>query len=124
MEDNVSDWTGRSILRYSGEGDLYNNGFKIQLSNDHGVAPDQHSTGSLFSVEPPIRNAAKVGGAWNTFKMQVEDEDVQLTINDVKVLDTIASDPEIATKGFVALDGIEGGIVYRKVLLIELPRTK
>lgn len=95
--------------------------FKVHVANDAGLAPDPVSTGSLFTIEAPTKNASKRMGEWNTLRMVVRGQQVQVWINDEAVLETVANNPRIPLAGHVALDGITGGITYRKVLLLELP---
>jgi 3-keto-disaccharide hydrolase/WD40-like Beta Propeller Repeat len=118
---NTRDGQGGVFFRYAGSGRLYGRCFKIQLSNDRGVNPDEYCTGSLFGIEAPDTNVAGDMGQWNTFRMRVDGEDFSVWINDRIVIDTDAVDDQIPEAGFVALDGIPGGISYRKVLLTELP---
>ena len=117
----ASDGGGGIFFRYPGEGNVYNNVFKIQFSNDFGLAADAFATGSLFSIEPPKVNASKQTGAWNPVRLRVRAEEVELTINGQQVLKTNAVSGEIPIKGHICLDGDVGGIVYRKMLLTELP---
>ncbi len=114
---NSSTGQGGVYFRYPGTGRLDRNSFKIQLSNDKGVNRDEYCTGSLFGVEAPQQNAARAQGEWNTFLMQVQGEAVKVSINGKVVLDTQAVENAIQESGHVALDGISGGISYRKVLL-------
>lgn len=100
-----------------------NAAFKIHLANDAGIAPDAVSTGALFSIEAPTRNASNRAGEWNAFRMKVQGQKVQVWINDRLVLDTVANNPAIPLTGYVALDGIPGGITYRRILLLELPAS-
>jgi hypothetical protein len=115
---------GGVYFHYPGKGKPLETAFKIHLANDPGVSPDKFSTGSLFNVASPKANPTKAGGSWNTLQMSVQGEQVKVTINGEKVLETTASSEEIPSTGFVALDGELGGIVYRKILLIELPAGK
>jgi hypothetical protein len=71
----------------------------------------------LFSVLAPKLNAAGNDGDWNTFRMQVDGESVKVWINDRLVQDTEAIDDQVPESGFIALDGIAGGISYRRVLV-------
>lgn len=123
MEYRTNSGTGQGgvFFRYSGSGRLYGRCFKIQLSNDKGINRDEYCTGSLFGIEAPRVNVAGDMGQWNTFRMRVVGEDFTVWINDQMVIDSDAVDDQIAESGFVALDGIPGGISYRKVLLVELP---
>ncbi|HVV99327.1 MAG TPA: family 16 glycoside hydrolase [Planctomycetaceae bacterium] len=115
---------GGVYFRYPGKGKPLETAFKIHLANDAGVGPDKFCTGSLFNVASPTANKTKPAGAWNTLQMRVEGDRVKVTINGDQVLETTASSQEIPSTGFVALDGELGGIVYRKILLIELPDGK
>lgn len=115
---------GGVYFRYTGGGLLIDNAFKIHLANDFGIAPDAYSTGALFGDTPPDENAVKKSGEWNTLLLTVRDGDVTVVVNERKVLEAPAVNAEIPQKGYVALDGVNGGISYRKILLSELPDTK
>jgi hypothetical protein len=95
--------------------------FKIQLSNDYGFAADRQSTGALFGLVEPRRMVVKPTGQWNTLVLRVEGERVRSWINGRIQLDTKAVNPEIPLKGFLALDGLPGGITYRRIVLMDLP---
>jgi len=118
---DVQNGQGGVYFRYTGSGDLTENAFKIHLGDDYGVQADRLCTGSLFKIEAPTRNAVKPRGEWNTLRLRVEGEQVRVTINAVKVLETTAKSESIPLNGYVALDGGLGGITYRKTLLVELP---
>lgn len=96
---------------------------KIQLANDSGIAPDSFTTGALFSVQEPRKNAAKPLNEWNTFRMTVSGQKCSVWINEDLVLETTLGNPEIPFSGRIALDGITGGITYRKILVLDLPKT-
>jgi hypothetical protein len=95
--------------------------FKIQLSNDYGVPADSRATGALFGESAPRINAVQPTDKWNALVLRVIRQTTTVTINRRKVLETTAVNEEIPLKGYIALDGITGGISYRKVLLMELP---
>lgn len=115
---------GGVFFRYSGNGRPSDVGFKVNLANDYGAPADNYCTGSLFKVEPPSENAVKQAGQWNSLKLRVNRDEVQLTINGRLVLETIASDADSPLSGYIALDGDLGGITYRKPLLMEIPVKK
>lgn len=119
MEYRTTGATGQGgvFFRYRGTGAFYNRCFKIQLSNDKGVNPDPYCTGAIFSVVAPKENAAGNDGEWNTFRMQVDGEAVKVWINDRLVQETEAIDDQIPESGYLALDGIAGGIAYRRVVV-------
>jgi hypothetical protein len=112
---------GGVYIRYPGSGDPNENAYKIQLANDFGIAPDNFSTGALFKEESAEVNAVKPAGEWNTLVLRAHGPDLVVTINGKKVLETVAVSPDKSKKGYVALDGVAGGITYRKILVSELP---
>lgn len=110
---------GGIYFRYPGQGKALDTAFKVHLANDAGVTPDKFCTGSLFNYYAPTENAARPGGQWNTLTLQVRGEQTLIMINGKKVLEALAIDAAVPKQGFVALDGEYGGIVYRKILLVE-----
>ena len=115
---------GGVFFRYPGSGRPSDTAFKLNLANDFGAPADNYSTGALFKYQAPEVNAVKPTGQWNTLKMRVNQDEVQVTINGRLVLETAAVDADIPTKGYIALDGDLGGITYRKPLIMEIPIKK
>lgn len=110
---------GGVYFRYPGQGKPLDTAFKVHLANDGGVAADKFCTGSLFNYYAPTENAARPGGQWNTLSMKVRGEQTLIMVNGKKVIEALAIDTAVPKSGFVALDGEFGGIVYRKILLVE-----
>ncbi len=123
MEYRTNDDLGQGgvYFRYDGEGRIDRDTFKIQLTNDVGLTPDVYCTGSLFGVERPKSNMALAQGEWNTFLMEVDGEELKVTINGEVALDTLAVENAVPLSGYVVLDGITGGISYRKIVLTGEP---
>lgn len=112
---------GGVYLRYDGRGNPFENGAKIHLANDlaqKGV--DQYSTGSLFGSDPPLSNASQPEGKWNTLRIRTRGKTVQVAINGKDVLKATLKE-EVPASGYIVLDGVAGGISYRRVLVYELP---
>lgn len=120
---NSSVGNGGVYFRYSGQGRLDRNALKVQFSNDAGMAPHQFCTGSLFAVQPPRVNAARPLGEWNTLRMSVDGDRLRVRINDQEVLRTQFPTSGLPAAGYVALDGVRGGITYRKIILSDQPLT-
>lgn len=112
---------GGVFFHYPGRGELVDLAHKIHLSNDAGKGADQYSSGSLFSEEAPRENAVKPAGEWNSLEIRVIDKEVTVHINEKKVLETTATKDTVPDRGLVCLDGVAGGITYRRILLSELP---
>jgi hypothetical protein len=51
----------------------------------------------------------------------VVDKEVTVVVNGKKVLETKAAKETVPERGLICLDGIAGGIAYRRILLSELP---
>ena len=112
---------GGVFFHYGGDGSPVNNAYKIHFASDYGIGPDQYSTGSLFGFEAPTKNAVKPQGEWNTSRLVVRGSSIMFILNGETVLETFALSDELPEEGYILLDGVIGGIVYRKVLLTELP---
>jgi Domain of Unknown Function (DUF1080) len=111
---------GGVYLRYDGRGNPFENGAKIHLANDsEQKAADQYATGSLFGSDAPLINASLAEGKWNTLRIRVREKNVQVAINGKDVLKTTLGG-DVPERGHVVLDGVAGGISYRKVLVFEL----
>ena len=118
MEYKTTSTTGQGgvYFRYTGNGRLDRNALKIHLANDAGINPDTFSTGALFNLDAPTSNMAKPAGEWNSFEMNVAGKRVTVKINGKQVLNTTFSEQNYEG-GLIALDGVIGGISYRKVIL-------
>jgi hypothetical protein len=112
---------GGVYLRYSGKGKPRDDGAKIHLANDSDLKKmDRFATGALFATAAPSANVSLPAGKWNTLKIQARGNNVQVWINDKEVLQSTLA-KGVPDSGHVMLDGVVGGIAYRKVLLFELP---
>ncbi|MDB5343415.1 MAG: hypothetical protein JWP89_1792 [Schlesneria sp.] len=115
---------GGIYFRYSGKGKPLENGAKIHLANDADLRKmDRFATGALFAVASPDANASHPSGQWNTLKIQVRGTAVKVWINDKPVQETTLP-KAVPDNGIVMLDGVIGGISYRKVLLFDLTSSK
>ncbi|MEZ6066389.1 MAG: family 16 glycoside hydrolase [Planctomycetaceae bacterium] len=123
MEYRTNSPTGQGgvYFKYAGQGRLGTDLLKVQLSNDAGIKPDDFSTGALFGRSSPTRNATKPQGEWNTFELTVIDKRARVVINGQEVLDTAFSLGDNPASGYIALDGVAGGISYRKLILSDQP---
>ncbi len=115
--------SGGVFFRYAapGKDDPYGKAFKLQLADDQGFQPDKQTTGALHTYAAPSENLSKPRGEWNTLRLIVRNLKVEVYINGKQVMKTIAQDERVPLSGYIALDGVTGGIAYRKTLLLELP---
>jgi hypothetical protein len=116
---------GGVFFRYSGSGPLRKNAWKLQLSNDAGLAsPDRFSTGALFGIKPPTAHPIRPAGEWNSLELEVKGDRAMAQINGEPVLNAILNDPNIPQSGILCLDGEFRGISYRQVVIEPLPDTE
>lgn len=92
-------------------------GFEIQIFDSFEQETDKHHLGAFYDARPPLVNAAKPAGEWNTFKLHVQGSKVVIHINDQKVQDLDINDWDTAGKN---PDGTDNKF---KTALKDLPRT-
>ena len=121
MEYRTNSPTGQGgvYFTYTGDGRLDRNALKVQLSNDAGVAPDPYCTGALFGSDAPRINAAGPQGEWNRAQISVRGIRLTVRINGRDVLNTPFSTGDRPREGYIALDGVSGGISYRRIILSD-----
>lgn len=102
--------------------------YEIQLLDDAGKAPDDHSTGSLYRYVAPTANASKPAGEWNAMDIDCRGPHIAITINGQKVQDvdqsTVAAIKDKPLCGYVALQNHGGMIDFRNLRLKTLDAPK
>lgn len=99
-------------------------GYEIQLLDDAGKPPTEHSTGSLYRYVAPSSNAVKPAGAWNVVEIECVGPRIRITLNGTQIqnvdqttLDAIKEKPLC---GFISLQNHGGKIEFRNVRVKEL----
>jgi hypothetical protein len=107
--------------------------YEIQVSDSHGMAPDSHRMGGVYSRISPSINAAKPAGEWQTLDITLLDRHVNVILNGRTVIDNapvrgctggaLWSDP--FKPGPIYLQGDHSAIRYRNIVLtpITMPRS-
>ena len=62
-------------------------GYEIQLLDDSGDKPNDHSTGSLYRYVAATANSMKPAGEWNQFEVECTGPRIRVTINGTRVQD-------------------------------------
>ncbi|HEV8058309.1 MAG TPA: DUF1080 domain-containing protein [Gemmataceae bacterium] len=98
--------------------------YEIQLFDDHGKAPDVHSTGSLYRYVAPRVNPSKPRGEWNSADIVCVGPHIRVTINDEKVIDvdqtTLTEIKNKPLKGYVCLQNHGGILDFRNLRIREI----
>ena len=99
-------------------------GFEFQLFGDHGKPTDEHSTGSIYSVHPPLKSAAKPAGEWNQLEIRLEGAKYTATLNGELVQDVNFDElPEMKHRlrhGHIGLQDHSNKVMFRNIRIKEL----
>lgn len=95
--------------------------YEIQLLDDAGKPPDEHSTASLYRYVAPTENASKPAGEWQTIEIECIGPKIVIQVNGRKVQDVDQSKvAEIKDKplcGYVCLQNHGSPITFRNLQL-------
>ncbi len=109
-------------------------GFEIQILDDAGKPADKNSTGSLYDIIPPKKNANKPAGEWNQEEIICDGPHIVIKFNGEKIQDLRTDDPEINAKqdeihkpmlrhkvGYVGLQNHNSAVKFRNLRIKLLP---
>jgi hypothetical protein len=98
--------------------------YEIQLLDDAGEAPSEHSTGSLYRYVAPTSISVKPAGEWNKVSIECVGPHIKVTINDVVVQDVDQSaHPKIKDKplkGCISLQNHGHHVEFRNLQVTRL----
>ena len=124
-------------IRAPFEGDAAYKGMEIQLLDDawhldpahfKGLKPVQ-LTGAIYGVVPPLREALKPVGEWNTIHITAKGRQVTVELNGVKTVDANLDDHKDAfgahpgltrDKGHIGLQSHSNRVEFRNIYVKEL----
>ncbi len=120
------------LAEHSNSG-LYMRGrYELQVLDDHGKPPDEHSHMSVYAWHAPLVNASKPVGEWQTMDATVVGNRVTVVLNGKKVQDNATF--EAVTGGALDADELEPGpimvqgdhekVTYRKLTITPITDTK
>ena len=99
--------------------------FEIQI-NDAG--DDIHMTGAVYDAEAPTKRASKPVGEWNSFKITVIGDRVQIELNGEQIVDW-QMEPrgkirDFAPRGYIGLQNHDdqSPVFFRNIFVTELPK--
>ena len=106
--------------------------YEVQILDDFGRLPTVHGNGALYSRIAPAVNASKPAGEWQVFEIRLIGRQVSVTLNGFKVIDkaliegltAIATDPNEAEPGPIALQGDHGLVQFRKIVIYPLTKGR
>lgn len=94
-------------------------GHEMQILDDAGREPKKWTTGALYDVVPPTKNASRPAGQWNAVRIEARGPRVQIWINGEAVIDHL---PVRSLRGFIGLQNHDDKAVtqFRNIRLTEL----
>jgi len=114
-------FTGKSETRPSFSG------YEIQVLDDAGKMPTNHSTASLYRYVAATKSAVKPAGEWNTIEIECRGPKIKITLNDEVVQDvdqsTIKEIKDKPLKGYVSVQNHGKAIEFKNLKLKALDET-
>jgi hypothetical protein len=106
--------------------------YELQVLDDYGKPPDEHSHMSVYAWHAPLVNASKPVGEWQTMDATVVGNKVTVVLNGKKVQDNStfdavtggALDANETEPGPIMIQGDHEKITYRKVTITPITDTK
>jgi hypothetical protein len=105
--------------------------YELQVLDDFGKDPNKNSHLSIYGWTPPLINASKPAGEWQTVDAIVVGNKITVTLNGQKVHDNAtleaitggALDANETEPGPIMLQGDHGKVWYRKVTVTPITRA-
>ena len=98
-------------------------GFEFQILGDYGEEPDDQSTGSIYSVVPPVVNASRPSGEWNEVVIELKGPYYRAWLNGVQVQDiNFDEDEELMYRlreGFIGLQDHDNPVSFRNIRILR-----
>jgi hypothetical protein len=106
--------------------------YELQVLDDYGKPPDEHSHMAVYAWHAPLVNASKPVGEWQTMDATIVGNKVTVVLNGKKVQDNAtleavtggALDANETQPGPVMIQGDHEKITYRKVTVTPITDTK
>lgn len=99
-------------------------GMEFQLQGDYGDTPVKDTSGAIYDVVPPLKNAVKPSGEWNAVEITVHGSKVKALLNGELVqdidLDTIEELKYRLREGFIGLQDHNRPIGFRNIRIKKL----
>jgi hypothetical protein len=102
--------------------------YEVQVADDYGRPPNEHTNGALYSRIAPSENASKPPGEWQTYDIRLVGRQVTVVLNGKTIIDkgeiegltAIAVDPNEAEPGPIYLQGDHGPVEFRNIVVTPL----
>jgi hypothetical protein len=129
MSKGCNSGIGIRHLKFNGKSETRPSfsGYEIQVLDDAGKKPNEHSTASLYRYVTATKSAVKPAGEWNTIEIECRGPKIKITLNgevvqdvDQSKIDTIKDKP---LKGYVSVQNHGKAIEFKNLKLKVLDET-
>ncbi|MEM1422682.1 MAG: DUF1080 domain-containing protein [Planctomycetota bacterium] len=122
-------------LRCTGAGDPAFTGFEVQIADSFGKGATRESCGAVYNAIPPMVQAVRAPGEWNSYRILLVGDTLNVWLNGVRIHENAPLDDrgifrnddqplplnERASTGFIAFqDHGEGGLRLRDIEIVDL----
>lgn len=76
-------------------------GYEIQINDT--PEGDPQKTGAIYNVQPPLEDASRPVGSWNTYRIEVSGQRYRVWLNDTLVNELDSTDPNRGVEGYIGL---------------------
>ncbi|HLJ51496.1 MAG TPA: DUF1080 domain-containing protein [Bryobacteraceae bacterium] len=105
--------------------------YELQIVDDIGKPPTVHGNGAIYGRIAPAVNASKEPDEWQALDVRLVGRQVSVTLNGIKIIDNktiegitaIALDSNEADPGPIVIQGDQGPIEIRRIVLYPLTKT-
>jgi len=129
MSKGCNSGIGIRHLKFNGKAETRPSfsGYEIQVLDDAGKQPTDHSTTSLYRYVAATKNAVKPAGEWNTIDIECRGPKIKITLNGEVVQDvdqsTIKEIKDKPLKGYVSVQNHGKAIEFKNLRLKLLDET-
>lgn len=99
-------------------------GFEFQIMGDYGAPPGVQSTGAIYSVLAPLKNAGRPAGQWNDLEIRLDGPHYRAVLNGEVIQDVNFDDhPELRhrlRRGFIAIQDHSNPAAFRNIRIKKL----
>ncbi len=99
-------------------------GYEMQILDDAGKKPNEHSSGALYRYVAAKQNAIKPAGEWNDIEIECRGPKIRITLNDVVIQDVDQSQIDAIKKkpltGYFSVQDHGHHVEFRNIRLKEL----
>ena len=120
------------VFLRSNPDDPVGRGMEVQVLDSYGDRPHHHGAGSVYDVITPMFNPSMPVGEWNSYRIRLEGDELEVVFNGIKVIDADLSQltmpigkfdtpyAELPKEGLIMLQDHGGEVYFRNIFVREL----